>query len=115
MLNTCYKLADRAEEYLYMIAFDTQFQVLGVFEVSHGVVNSTMASPRELFVRALLCGAANIVLAHNHPSGVLTPSEDDINLTNRVRDCGNLLSIKLVDHLILGNDNHVSLKEMRYL
>lgn len=78
MLNTLFRLNKKAEEYVYMIAVDTKSKVLGIFEISHGTVNAVMANPREIFIRALLCGASAIILAHNHPSGDMVPSADDM-------------------------------------
>lgn len=73
MLNDCYRLNVRAEEYIYLLAFNCKNRLLGVFEISHGTVNSCIVSPREIFIRALLCGAANIILVHNHRrKGMLT-------------------------------------------
>ena len=111
MLNDIYNLSERAEEYLYMLAFNTKQKLLGVFEVSHGTARATYLSPREIFVRALLCGASNIVIAHNHPSGDVTPSREDINSTKNLFEASKLIGLCLVDSLIIGGNTYTSLKE----
>lgn len=72
-LNKYLRLGKRTEEYVYLMCFDTKSHPLGLFEISHGTVNSAVLSPREIYMKALLCGAANIVMVHNHPSGDVSP------------------------------------------
>lgn len=94
-----------------MIAFNTKMKPLGVFEVSHGTVNGTCCQPRELFIRALLCGATSIVWAHNHPSGECEPSKEDMAMTKRILDAGEIIGVKCLDHIIIGKDTYLSGKE----
>ena len=110
MMIDLYQLDIQAEEYVYMIAFDTKQKPLGVFEISHGTVNASVLNPREVYLKALLVGAVNIVLIHNHPSGDNSPSRADIESTKRIKESGNLLGIKLIDHIIIGDD-YLSLAE----
>ena len=70
LLNECFRLDKKAEEYVYMLAFDAKCNPLGVFELGHGSVNACILNPREIFQRALICGAVNIVIAHNHPCDI---------------------------------------------
>lgn len=84
MFNSVFGLDHMAEEYVYLAAFTTTCRVLGVFEVSHGTVNTTPANPREIFIRLLLSGASCFAVCHNHPSGDCTPSDEDIGLTKRL-------------------------------
>ena len=63
---------------------------------------------RSLFSRAMLCNANSIIVAHNHPSGVVKPSGEDINLTRRIKEAGEILDIKLQDHIIIGEDDYYS-------
>lgn len=105
-----YGLNQLAEEYLYMIALSTKNKPLGIFEVSHGTVNASLVNPREIFIRLLLSGASNFILAHNHPSGSCTPSNEDCKLTDRINDCARLMGIPLLDHIIIG-DGYLSYKE----
>ena len=103
MFNSVFGLDHMAEEYVYLTAFSTTYKVLGVFEVSHGTVNTTYASPREIFIRLLLSGASCFVICHNHPSGDCKPSDDDIELTKRLQKCATLMGIMFTDHIIIGN------------
>jgi DNA repair protein RadC len=114
MMVDLYQLDIQAEEYVYMIAFNTKQKPLGVFEISHGTVNTSLLSPREIFIRALLVGAVNIALIHNHPTGDVTPSREDIQSTERIAEVGKILGIKLIDHIIIG-DSYLSLAEEGYL
>lgn len=100
-----------AEEYVFMIALDTKNNPLGCFEISHGDINTSILSPREVFQRALLCGAASIILAHNHPSGCTEPSPEDINATKRIRRVGTEMNVELLDHIICGRDMFLSLRD----
>lgn len=111
MLNTVYGLNRQAEEYMYLICFDAKMKPIAVFEVSHGAATWCICNSREIYVRALLCGAVNISLCHNHPSGVLTPSQDDMESFNRVKEAGKLLDIPLVDFIIVGDGNYYSFLE----
>ena len=110
MMNSVFRLNKLPEEHLYMLALNTKNKVLGVFEISHGIVNASFCNPREIFIRALLCGASNIVLVHNHPSGDNTPSKEDIHTSKRIAECGKLMGIGLIDSIIVGDD-YYSFKE----
>ena len=101
-----------AEEYMWMIAMDSKCKPIGIFEISHGTVNATLASPREVFTRLCLCGATSFVLVHNHPSGDCSPSKDDIQTTERMGECGKLMNIPLNDHIVIG-EGYYSFKENR--
>lgn len=111
ILNNGINLSMKSEEYLYMICLNTKNKVLGIFEVSHGSLNSSVVHPREVFKRAVMLNSANIIIAHNHPSGDTDPSKEDIAITCRLKECGKILGIKLLDHIIVGGDNYISLKE----
>jgi len=108
------KLDRMAEEHVYMLSLDSSCKIIGVFLVAKGTVNAALTSPREIYIRALLSGAVMIILIHNHPSGRTTPTEDDRRLTERMRSAGELLSVKLVDHIIIGggvDGTYLSFKE----
>lgn len=92
-----------AEEYIYLLAVDTKCKLIGLFEVSHGTVNSSLITPREVLIRALLCGAVGIFLVHNHPSDGSEPSKEDCLITERMKQACELVGIKLFDHIIIGN------------
>lgn len=103
-------LLEAAEEYVYLITLNSKNKLTGLFEISHGTVNVSLLSPREIYIRALLAGATNIILFHNHPSGDVIPSKDDILATKRIKAAGELLGVELLDHLIVG-DKYYSFRE----
>ena len=100
------ELHEQAEESFYIFTLDTKNKINGIFEVSRGSLNSTIVHPREVFKRALLQNASSIILLHNHPSGDPIPSKEDIYLTNRLVEAGNLLGIKVLDHIVVGDENN---------
>lgn len=105
------RLHEESEEYLYMICMNTKNKIIGVFELSHGTVNSSIFSVREIFQKALLANAVNIILMHNHPSGDPTPSREDVVVTERAKEAGKLIGIDILDHIIVGDGRYCSLKE----
>lgn len=111
----CLNLDMQTEEYLYMVCLNTKNHITSVFELSHGNVNSSIFSVREMFQKALLANAVNIILMHNHPSGDCTPSREDIAVTKRAADAGDILGVKVLDHIIIGDILYSSLKEKGYL
>ena len=108
-------LEGESEEYLYMIGLNTKNKVLGVFEVSHGTVSSSIFGTREIFQKALLLNAVSIILMHNHPSGDSTPSREDVDVTKKAAEAGKILGVEVLDHLIIGDKQYSSLKEKGYL
>ena len=102
------------EEYMYMLCLNTKLKLNGIFEVSHGNVNSSVVGTREVFQKALLGNAVSIILIHNHPSGDCTPSIQDIEVTKRLVEAGKIIGIDVLDHIIIG-ENYCSLKEKGYL
>ena len=84
---------------------------IGIFETNHGSVNSSVVSPREIFVRLCLCGAAHFIIAHNHPSGDPAPSKEDMEVTRRMGEAGKIMNIGLLDHIIIGDGCYWSFKE----
>ena len=98
IMNKCYDFDDR--EKLYVILLDARKKVIGVNLVSIGTIDKVMMHPREIFKPAILLGASAFIMVHNHPSGDVTPSEEDISITGRIIECGNILDIPLMDHII---------------
>lgn len=109
------RLHEQSEEYLYMICMNTKNVIHGVFELSHGNVNSSIFGVREIFQKALLANAVSIILIHNHPSGNSKPSIQDIESTKRAVEAGKLIGIEVLDHIIVGDNSYTSLKEKGYL
>lgn len=111
MMNWVFKANVKAEEHSWIIALDTKINIRGVFEVSHGTINGAIISPREIFTRLCLCGAVSFIMVHNHPSGDVMPSYEDIKVTSRLKEAGTLMGIELVDHIIIGNDDFYSMRQ----
>lgn len=102
--------ADRGK--LILCCLNTKNQPVSVSLISLGSINSSIVHPREVFKVAILSNAASIILFHNHPSGDPSPSAEDINVTKRLKECGNLIGIELIDHIIIGSeDSYCSLKD----
>ena len=99
-INTAIQPQTFAEERMYIIALSTKGDVIGYIEHSKGTLNSSLVDVAGIFKFALLCNASSIILTHNHPSGSTTPSQEDIQVTSRVKDAGDLLSVPLLDHII---------------
>ena len=108
------RIHEEPEEYMYMICMNTKNRVIGVFEISHGNVNSSIVGTREIFQKALLANAVSIILMHNHPSGDPSPSREDIEVTRRISEAGKILGIQVLDHIIIG-DSYSSLKEKGHI
>lgn len=83
-------------------------KVLGIFELSTGGVSGTVADPKLIFAAAIKGAACGIIMAHNHPSGNLQPSQADIDLTRKIKEGGKLLEIQLLDHIILSSEGYYS-------
>lgn len=102
-------------EKILLVMLDSKSKFLKDIIISSGTVSSSLLSPREIFLLALKYEAVNIILIHNHPSGDPTPSKEDINTTRRMKEAGNLIGIKLMDHIIIGDNKYISLGEQGYL
>ena len=111
MLDDLYHAELKAEEHIWLIVLDTKCKPIGIFETNHGSVNSSVVSPREIFVRLCLCGAAHFIIAHNHPSGDPAPSKEDMEVTRRMGEAGKIMNIGLLDHIIIGDGCYWSFKE----
>lgn len=100
------------KEQCRLLLFDTKSKMLGEEILSIGTINSSILSPREVFVTALAHEAVHIILVHNHPSGDPTPSKEDQLITRKIVEAGNLVGIRLMDHIIIGDNRYISLKEL---
>lgn len=98
-------------ERMVMLLLDRRSKVLGSYVVSIGGVAGTMCDPKIVFQACLKANASGFIVAHNHPSGELSPSDSDINLTNKLGQGGKILEIKLLDHLIITDNNFYSLAD----
>lgn len=97
------ELDKRTEEYCYCICFDTQNRLQAVFECGHGTVNNSIFDIRGMLQKALLLNAVSVIVCHNHPSGDCTPSQEDIDITNRIKAACNIINVPLLDHVIIGD------------
>ena len=86
-------------------------KVIGIYEVSSGGTTGTVADPKLIFTAALKLNANSIILCHNHPSGNLTPSEEDMKLTRKIKEAGLLLDLIVIDHMIISNEGYYSFSD----
>ncbi|MEY2363457.1 DNA repair protein RadC [Lysinibacillus capsici] len=101
-------------EHFLVLCLDTKNQPTCIQTVHIGSLNSSIVHPREVFKSAILSNSASIIVGHNHPSNVTTPSSEDIEVTKRLKESGSILGIDLIDHLIICEDSFLSLKERGY-
>ena len=106
------KLRHKKKEYLKALLLNTKGEVEFSETISVGELSNTTVHPREVFNPAIKKSAAAIIIVHNHPSGDPTPSDDDIKTTKRLISVGEIIGIKLLDHIIIGDDKYVSLKSI---
>lgn len=99
------------KEYFKIIMLDTKNKIIAIENISIGSLNSSIVHPREVFKEAIKRSSASIILVHNHPSGDPTQSKEDISITKRLVESGDILGIKVLDHIILGDNRYTSLKE----
>lgn len=109
LLKASFQDLDR--EHFKVIHLNTKNQVLKVETTAIGILSSSPVHPREVFKEAIKMSSAGLILAHNHPSGDPTPSHDDLRLTKRLYEAGEILGIRIIDHLIIGDNRYLSLKE----
>lgn len=105
-------LRHEKREHFVAVYLDAKAFVLRAVTIHIGTVTSSLVGPREVFREAVREGAVSLVVAHNHPSGDPTPSPEDIEVTKCLKSVGDMLDIQLLDHVILGDRRHVSLREM---
>lgn len=103
------KIGKEKKEHFAMLCLDTRNNLI-VEEVSVGTLNASLVHPREVFKKAILNNSSHVIIAHNHPSGDPTPSEDDIITTKRLVEAGKILGIAVADHFIIASNDYVSLK-----
>ena len=115
MVNGCFDLKHLAEEHVIMLGLDSKKNIIGLFDTSHGSLSSAECSSNNVMKRALLCSAATIILAHNHPSGDEEPSHDDIVVCEHIKEAGKLIGIKLDDFIVIGGDEYYSFFEQNIL
>ena len=108
-------LEDSDREKLLVVCLDTKNQPINICTVSVGTLNSSLVHPREVFKTAILSNSNQIMLAHNHPTGISAPSNEDKAMTSRIKDAGVILGIELIDHIIIGSNEYFSFKENKLM
>ena len=104
-------MEDLRQEEIRLIMLNTKNKIIAHKTISKGTINSSVVTPREIFFPAIKMMASSIILAHNHPSADVTPSNEDKNITEIVARSGKLINIKLLDHIIIGKNKIYSFKE----
>jgi DNA repair protein RadC len=108
-------LGEVDREYFVVVCLDTKNQPTAI-NISHiGSLNASIVHPRECYKSAILSNSASILVGHNHPSGKSEPSREDVEVTKRLAESGKILGIDLLDHIVLGDGEYVSLKEKGYI
>jgi len=104
------RLKGKKKEYFLALLLDTRNQLIRVAEISVGSLDSSIVHPREVFKEAVSASAAAVIFAHNHPSGEPEASEDDVKLTKRLTEAGEIMGVDVLDHIIIGGKKYLSLK-----
>lgn len=109
------QLRHEEQEVMVCMMLDSKNHLLGEQILTKGISNATLITPREVFLAALKYHAVNLILVHNHPSGDPMPSQCDLDVTERIREAGEILGIQLLDHIIIGDHRYMSFREQGYL
>jgi len=109
------RMREQKKEMFIELCLDTKNQILKEEVISVGSLNANVVHPREVFKLALTESAAHIIVAHNHPSGDPTPSREDIEITKKLVETGNIMGITVLDHVIIGDGRHFSMKEAGHI
>lgn len=109
------RYAKAKQEQFIVFTLSGAHEVIRVSIVSIGILNRTVVAPREVFIRAITDSAAAIIIAHNHPSGQLEPSEEDKQITKRMAEAGDIIGIPVLDHIIFTKSGYISLSNLGIL
>lgn len=105
------KMRHKEMEVILLLLLDNKLRLIEEYTLSQGTVRASLLSSREIFIKALKCRACHLMLLHNHPSGDPSPSRQDIIITQKIKEAGELMDIPLIDHIVLGDGCYVSLKQ----
>lgn len=108
-------LQDKKKEHFKLLSLTSRSGLIAVDNISSGSLNSNIVHPREVFASAIANRAAQVILAHNHPSGDPEPSEEDLKITKRLTNAGEILGVKVADHVIISEDNYFSFADHKLL
>lgn len=111
IVNQVFDMENQPNEVFAILCLNTKKKVAGAHIISQGSLSSSIVHPREVFKAAILNNAASIILAHNHPSGDPEPSREDIETTRRLVEAGEILGIRVLDHIIIGEQRYLSMRE----
>ncbi|MDD4566247.1 MAG: DNA repair protein RadC [Eubacteriales bacterium] len=111
IMHYCSDLSNEQKEHFLLIILNTKNEIIKKITVSIGNLNSSIVHPREVFKEAIKYSAASVILVHNHPSGITKPSNTDIQVTKRLAEGGELLGIRVLDHIVIGKNGYTSMKE----
>jgi DNA repair protein RadC len=103
-----YRYRERRKEYFLAMLLDGKNRIIREVQISEGSLNQSIVHPREVFTAAVRESAAAVILVHNHPTGAPTPSREDLAITRRLRDAGEIMGIKVLDHIIIGDGQFTS-------
>jgi DNA repair protein RadC len=106
-----HRLRGKMKEHFLAVLLDSRNRLIDILTVSIGSLNASIVHPREVFKDALPRSPSSIIFAHNHPSGDLTPSDNDLDVTKRLKDAGELLGVKVLDHIIISDNEHSSIMQ----
>ncbi len=109
------RMREQKKENFIELCLDTKNQIIREETISIGSLNANIVHPREVFKTALSVSAAHIIVAHNHPSGDPTPSREDIEITKKLMEAGKIIGIDVLDHVIIGDGRHFSMKEAGHI
>lgn len=104
-------LHEKPQEHFCIFCLNSKNKIVGVHTISIGSLNASIVHPREVFKAAMLNNANAIICLHNHPSGDPEPSQEDIKITKQLVEAGEILGIKVLDHVIIGEQGYLSMKE----
>ena len=105
-------IADKKQEYFVCVSLNGAGEVVGNRVITVGLLDHSLVHPREVFADAITDRAASVILVHNHPSGILEPSKQDIIMTKQLVEAGSVVGIKVLDHLIISKKGYLSMKEL---
>jgi DNA repair protein RadC len=108
-------IEETEQECFVVMHLDTRNRIKGYYTASVGLLDQALVAPREAFRRAIIAGASRIIVAHNHPSGDVQPSGHDISLTRILKNAGDIVGIKILDHVIVGESKILSFSEQGLL
>lgn len=101
------------EEHMFVISMNAKCHINGIFDMAHGQITACTVNVGDVLKRVLLTNGSHFIVAHNHPSGDATPSQADFDITRQLIDAGTLIGIPLSDHVVIGENEYVSIREMK--